>query len=55
MILENGITQLLLFLASLFIQTRSHNDLSTINHCHTTINDALALTIYSAAKDGAAG
>lgn len=25
------------------------------NHCHTTINDALGLAIFSAAEDGAVG
>lgn len=32
-----------------------HDDLAPINHCHTPIDEALALTIYSAAEDGAAG
>lgn len=29
--------------------------LPPINHCHTPIDEALALTIYSAAEGGAAG
>lgn len=29
-----------------------HDDLAPINHCHTPIDEALALTIYSAAEGG---